>query len=81
MMQASSFVETIELRQGLKIACLEEVAYRKGFISAAQRERLADSLNNSYGRYLHEILAGRDAFHRVDVAGRSDPHGRVEYGH
>jgi glucose-1-phosphate thymidylyltransferase len=60
LMQAAGFVETIELRQGLKIACLEEVAYRKGFVSAGDLERLADALNNNYGRYLREIVASGD---------------------
>ncbi len=66
LMQAASFVETIELRQGLKIACLEEIAYRKGYISADQLERLAESLDNNYGQYLREILAGSAKTHRID---------------
>jgi glucose-1-phosphate thymidylyltransferase len=56
LLQASNFIETIELRQGLKVACLEEVAYRKGFINASQLEELAAPLNNSYGDYLRELL-------------------------
>ncbi|HEV3339882.1 MAG TPA: glucose-1-phosphate thymidylyltransferase RfbA [Pirellulales bacterium] len=56
LLQASNFIETIELRQGLKVACLEEVAYRKGFITASQLEALAAPLNNSYGDYLRELL-------------------------
>lgn len=56
LLEASTFVETIEHRQGLKIACLEEVAYRKGFIDAAQVERLAAAYKNSYGEYLREML-------------------------
>jgi len=54
--QAANFIETIESRQGLKIACVEEVAYLKGFISAAQLEALARELNNDYGNYLLERL-------------------------
>jgi len=59
LMQAANFVQTIEERQGLKIACLEEIAYRKGFIDAGQLERLADSFNNGYGEYLREVLKTR----------------------
>ncbi len=56
MMQASNYVETIESRQGLKIACIEEVAYRMGFIDAAQLEALASALKNDYGQYLRMVL-------------------------
>ena len=56
LMQAANYVETIEARQGLKIACIEEVAYRMGFITAAQVEVLADKLPNDYGRYLREVI-------------------------
>jgi len=55
LMQAANYVETIESRQGLKIACVEEVAYRMGFINAARVEDLAAKLPNDYGRYLREI--------------------------
>lgn len=58
LLQASNFIETIELRQGLKVACIEEVAYHKGFIAADQLEALARSLPNAYGQYLRELLKG-----------------------
>jgi glucose-1-phosphate thymidylyltransferase len=57
LLQAANFIETIESRQGLKIACVEEVAYRMGYIDAAQLERLAQPfLKNGYGQYLMHLL-------------------------
>lgn len=57
LLQAANFIETIEQRQGLKIACPEEIAYRSGWISARQVECLAETLRkNSYGRYLLSLL-------------------------
>lgn len=57
LMQASQFVQVIEQRQGIKIACIEEIAYRKGFINAAQLEKMAQPLLKSgYGQYLMNIL-------------------------
>jgi glucose-1-phosphate thymidylyltransferase len=56
LIQAANYVETIESRQGLKIACLEEIAYRMGFISADQVEKLADRIPNHYGNYLREVI-------------------------
>ena len=58
--QASGFVQTIEARQGLKIACPEEIAYRMGYIDAGDLEALAAPLLKSgYGRYLMRVLEGR----------------------
>lgn len=58
LMEASHFVQTIEARQGLKIACLEEIAYRNGWLSGEQLAREADVLGNTgYGKYLQRILA------------------------
>lgn len=60
LLEAGQFIATIEHRQGLKIACPEELAYRKGYISAQQLEKLAQPmLKNGYGRYLMQILQSR----------------------
>ena len=57
LLDASRFVETIENRQGLKIACLEEIAYKQGFISKKQLEKLIKPLvKTDYGKYLRRIL-------------------------
>ena len=57
LLEASTYVETIEKRQGLKIACVEEVAYRMGYIDAKQLAGLADSMkNNGYGDYLLSLI-------------------------
>ncbi len=56
LLAAASFVETIEQRQGYKIACLEEIAFRNGWLSSADLLRIGESLsNNSYGQYLMQI--------------------------
>ena len=57
--EASTFIEVIEKRQGLKVACLEEIAFKRGWIDAAQLERLAQPmLKNGYGQYLMQLAKG-----------------------
>ena len=57
LLEASTFIQIIEKRQGLKVACVEEIAYRLGYIDAAQLERLAAPMrNNGYGQYLLSVL-------------------------
>jgi glucose-1-phosphate thymidylyltransferase len=57
LMQAANFIETIEERQGLKVACVEEIAFRMGYIDAGQLEMLARPLlKNGYGQYLLDII-------------------------
>ena len=57
LMQASQFVQVIEQRQGIKIACIEEIAYRKGFINKEQLIEMAKPLMKSgYGEYLMSII-------------------------
>ena len=59
--EASTFIEVIEKRQGLKVACLEEIAYKKGWINAQQLKRLAQPmLKNGYGQYLMQLAEGAE---------------------
>ena len=56
-MQASNYIQAIEERQGLMVACLEEIAFRMGYITAADLARLAQSMESSmYGQYLLRVL-------------------------
>ncbi|RMG87624.1 MAG: glucose-1-phosphate thymidylyltransferase, partial [Candidatus Dadabacteria bacterium] len=60
LLEAGAFIQTLEKRQGLKVACPEEIAYRMGYISADQLRALAEPLAKSgYGRYLLRILEDR----------------------
>jgi glucose-1-phosphate thymidylyltransferase len=60
MMRASGFIEVIEQRQGLKVACIEEIAYKMGYIDGNQVLKLAEPLNkNEYGRYLIDLVNGK----------------------
>ena len=61
LLQASNFIHTIESRQGLKVSCVEEIAYKRGFISKEQLKQLAEPLKNSqYGQYL--LMLANDKF-------------------
>ncbi len=60
LLQASNFIATIEHRQGLKVACIEEIAFSKGFINAKQLLELGNEMkNNDYGQYLISIAKGK----------------------
>lgn len=59
LLEAGQFIATLEQRQGLKVACPEEIAFRAGWIDAAQLEQLAQPLlKNGYGKYLVQCLKG-----------------------
>ncbi|MBL4671922.1 MAG: glucose-1-phosphate thymidylyltransferase RfbA [Arenicella sp.] len=67
LLQASMFIETIESRQGLKVACLEEIAFRKGYIGENELEKAAHQYGKSgYGRYLTTILENKHQFIGID---------------
>lgn len=58
--EASTFIEVIEKRQGLKVACLEEIAFKQGWINAEQLKELAKPmLKNNYGKYLLQLAEGK----------------------
>jgi glucose-1-phosphate thymidylyltransferase len=73
LLQAANFVEAVETRQGLKIACLEEIAWRLGYITSEQVLRLADlAAASAYGEYLEGLVNRKNAFgYRSDL--RVDP--------
>ena len=61
-MEAGQFVQTIEHRQGLKVACLEEIGFRNGWLSAERLQAQADALGaTGYGQYLHRVLESEAA--------------------
>lgn len=63
LLEASQFIETIEKRQGLKVACLEEIAYKKGYITKATVMKLAEPLKkNAYGQYLIKLIEGNEIY-------------------
>ena len=57
MNNASNFIRSVEERQSLKISCIEEIAFRKGFIDANQLEKIAKDFSNQYGDYLRRIIS------------------------
>ena len=66
LLQASNFIETLEMRQGLKVACPEEIAYRQGWIGAEALAALAEPLRGSgYGEYLLRLLENTNEAHRA----------------
>ena len=63
LLQAGHFIQVLQERQGLRVACIEEIAYRMGYIDTAQLERLAQPLlQNDYGRYLLDILSSGEGY-------------------
>jgi glucose-1-phosphate thymidylyltransferase len=57
LLQAANFIQTLEERQGLKVACLEEIAWRQGYIGSGEMEAMAATMaSNAYGRYLYDLL-------------------------
>ncbi len=68
LLEASAFIETIEKRQGLKVACIEEIAYRMGYIDAERVRGLAEPLRkNGYGQYLVQLITEHEGKVRIAV--------------
>jgi glucose-1-phosphate thymidylyltransferase len=61
LQQAANYIQAIEARQGLKVACIEEVAYQMGYIDRRQLTRLAERVGNEYGDYLRDVIAHPDS--------------------
>jgi glucose-1-phosphate thymidylyltransferase len=60
LLQASTFIQAVEDRQGMMISCPEEIAFRRGYIDTNQLYKLADDMkSNSYGRYLENLASGK----------------------
>lgn len=74
LLQASMFVETLQTRQGLNIACLEEIALRNGWITAAEVGALAAPMANAYGDYLRRLAEEWPSHRNSGVAGVENPH-------
>ena len=55
LLEASQFVQTLEKRQGMKVSCIEEIAFRMGYIDKVQLETLGNNINSPYGQYLIKI--------------------------
>ncbi|WP_394542409.1 glucose-1-phosphate thymidylyltransferase RfbA [Priestia aryabhattai] len=71
LLEASTFIETVEKRQSLKVACLEEIAFRKGYITKEQLVQLAEPLKkNEYGQYMLR-LANQSALEKILVGGKA----------
>ena len=62
MNNASNFIKTIEERQGLKVACIEEIAYYQRFITRDELNKLAAKYSNEYGQYLKEVVLEKNKF-------------------